>query len=210
VIRIVLLGLALQMAAGGAMPQTAPARPSCQVTLNASRVSVPARGQTLDVRTENVPPGCSPAVAIRSQWLQSSASGQPDIIRLLVTPNQSREARATTVLIADKVLTIEQAASEPPPVSVVPGRLTFGLHPKKAPEARRIAIQAEDPNATVVVTSTADWLSATPVKGRTREYDVKINPAKIPPGRSNEAAVHVSAGAAAADVIVVVERAEVW
>jgi hypothetical protein len=103
---------------------------------------------------------------------------------------------------------VEQAGVEAPAVSVVPGKLAFGLDPKKTPPKRRIAIQAEDANAAVAVTATAPWLSVTPVKGKGREYDVQVDTTAVPPGRLREGAIRVSAGTAVVDVPVVVERHE--
>jgi hypothetical protein len=147
-------------------------------------------------------------VAIRSDWVQKLTADDSASIRLSVTANPSSEPRLTTVLVADKIFVVEQAGAEAPAVSVVPGKLTFGLQPKKSPGRRRIAVQADDPNATVTVASTAPWITATPVKGKLREYDVKVDTAAIPPGRLREGAVRVTAGTAVVDVAVVVERTE--
>jgi hypothetical protein len=155
-----------------------------------------------------VPAGCTPGVVVRSDWLQKLTSTDPESIRLSVTANPSPELRLATVMVADKIFVVQQAGAETPGLSVVPGKLVFGLRPHRSPYPRRIAIQADDPNATITVAATAPWIRTKPVKRKTREYDVRIDTAAIPPGRLREAAVRVSAGAAVVDVPVIVERTE--
>jgi hypothetical protein len=105
------------------------------------------------------------------------------------------------------VLVLEQAGVEAPGISVVPGKLAFGIQRKKIlPESRRIAIDAQDPKAAVAVVPTAPWVIATPVKGKAREYDIRIDSAAVPAEFRNEAAVRVTSGAAVVDVPVVAER----
>jgi len=113
-----------------------------------------------------------------------------------------------TVHVADKVMVLEQAGMEAPAVSVVPGKLTFGLNPNFRPPTQRIEISAENPDATVTVSVTEPWVRAMPVKKKAFTYDVQIDKALIPPGRLREAAIRVTAGAAVVEVPVVVERGE--
>jgi hypothetical protein len=179
----------------------------CRVVLDASRTNVRPGGDLLEIRTQAVPEGCSPAVASRAEWAQRLTSDDPAVVRLSVTANPGKEPRITAVHIGDKVLVLEQAGVEAPAVSVVPGKLPFGIQAKKIlPKSRRIAIEAEDPNAAVAVTTTAAWIIATPVKGKAREYDVRIDPDSVPAIRRSEAAVRVSAGGTVLDVPVIAER----
>lgn len=192
-------------AAGAARPVPSG---GCTATLNVSRVPVRSGGDVVEVRTQPEPAGCTPAVAVPAEWAKWITSGDPSVVRLSVTANPSRESRITAVHVADKVFLLDQAGVEAPGVAVVPGKIAFGLEHKKNPPKRRISIQSDDPNAAVTVMATAPWLTATPVKGKGREYDVQVDRSALPPGRLKEAAIRVAAGSAVVDVPVVVERQE--